>query len=340
MSMEPHPTSESWAAGQVVVVEPQRAMSGLLRERLGAVGLGVLCVTTAEELDDHLHGAAKVDLIVLSCDSPAEHCELLRHLAGSCAAVPVLSILRPECFQSVGEVFSNGASAVLLRYPGYLDQLGVVAAGLVRQGKGAALQGALQDIREENHRLHALIERLEAAAATDPLTGLLNRRAVDSQGATLFASATRYGAELSCLMIDLDHLKLVNDRLGHASGDELIKAAAAAIAQEIRSSDVAGRIGGDEFVVLMPHTPAGAAMHLARRIQKRFKLTCKPVAGRLREQGRLLGVSIGVASSAMAAVKARADMLNLADEAMYAAKRSGAGLAMSGGHGQTALQTA
>lgn len=109
--------------------------------------------------------------------------------------------------------------------------------------------------------------RLEAAAFLDPLTGVGNRRALDRDAAPLLATARRHGRPLSVIVIDLDFLKRLNDSEGHAAGDEAIRRLAAALSRHLRSGDSIYRVGGDEFVLVLPETrPADVGPLLQRAI--------------------------------------------------------------------------
>lgn len=123
---------------------------------------------------------------------------------------------------------------------------------------------------ELEERVQQRTQDLEDLAARDPLTGLYNRRYFGEVITREFAAAERYGEDLTCLMFDLDHFKLINDRFGHRTGDGILITLGSAIAGELRGSDVAARFGGDEFILLLPKTPAAAASRLADRIVAAF----------------------------------------------------------------------
>jgi diguanylate cyclase (GGDEF)-like protein len=106
---------------------------------------------------------------------------------------------------------------------------------------------------------------LEEAAFIDPLTGLWNRRALDRDGERAVAQAARYGRPLSVVALDVDRLKVVNDQQGHAAGDDLLRRLSHTLTRELRSSDTAYRIGGDEFVLLLPETDPAQAMRILER---------------------------------------------------------------------------
>jgi diguanylate cyclase (GGDEF)-like protein len=244
--------------------------------------------------------------------------------------LPVV-ILLPACAASSLEAaLQAGAADVLIRTNGYLDQLPVTVRKVVLHVRGIgyadarhrALHNALAGIQAENRTLQALIERLESLAMTDPLTGLLNRRALDASLVRSFARSHRYGHELSCLVLDVDRFKGVNDTLGHARGDELLKLLASVIIAECRQSDVAARSGGDEFVVLLPHTGPAEAASVAQRLRRRFDREAMAICQAAGFSGDI-GLSIGVASRAALAAATPAELLAAADAALYDVKRSG-----------------
>lgn len=274
-----------------------------------------LCICLGEVADDVVDAVARITL--LRPDRPVIAVVPRHQSQGDSAGI-------------IRRAVSAGASDILIHTQDYLDQLPAAVCKVQafrdelsarwNSTRASALQAALEGIQAENRTLRELIERFEAMAMTDPLTGLANRRGLESRLSEMFSSARRYGAELSCLMIDVDRLKVVNDALGHGGGDELLRLVGAVIAKECRRSDFAGRLGGDEFLVLMPHTPAAAGRMLASRIQQSLKIQSRTLASRLGVLGRGMGVTIGIASTANPAVRTQADLLNTADDALYQGK--------------------
>jgi diguanylate cyclase (GGDEF)-like protein len=166
-----------------------------------------------------------------------------------------------------------------------------------------------------------LFREMERQAKTDPLTGLANRRAIEEALSREIDRSRRYGSHLTILMIDVDHLKMINDRHGHEVGDEVLRNLAATIAETARSVDVPGRwTGGDEFVVVLPDTSAQQARRLAQRILDAAQQ--RPVV-RGREQ-LVGGLSIGVAECRRD--ESLESLLRRADQAMYTAKQGGRSL--------------
>ena len=155
------------------------------------------------------------------------------------------------------------------------------------------------------------------AATTDSLTGLLNRGAFLEAARNLQVRQGARGESVTLLMFDLDHFKSINDRFGHATGDSVLRLFAQVARSSMRATDIIGRLGGEEFVAIVPEPIAGA-LHLAERLRASFE------AAGLTVDGHALGstVSIGLATSNRAAPDVDALLLR-ADEALYRAKNEG-----------------
>jgi two-component system cell cycle response regulator len=165
--------------------------------------------------------------------------------------------------------------------------------------------------RELREELVAQGARLEALLREDALTGLSNRRAILTQLAGMVSAARRHGHPLSVAILDLDHFKRINDTHGHAAGDKVLVTAAHALGAHLRAEDQLGRLGGEEFLVLLPDTDGMAARHVAEKL--RAEVAAAPTEVRVT-------VSIGVATWDGEAPE---DLLHRADEALYAAKQAG-----------------
>jgi diguanylate cyclase (GGDEF)-like protein len=159
---------------------------------------------------------------------------------------------------------------------------------------------------------------LQTLATIDFLTGIYNRRHFDELATAEFARAQRYMRPLSVLILDIDHFKTINDRLGHAAGDAVLQRVAVLCSSEKRESDILARIGGEEFAILLPETTQSAAVQLAERLRSQI---CDSTTTILGEKVKVT-VSIGVAGSSvgMAGIQA---LIRRADQALYVAKTSG-----------------
>jgi diguanylate cyclase (GGDEF)-like protein len=164
--------------------------------------------------------------------------------------------------------------------------------------------------------------QLATMVFTDPLSGCLNRLGFEQQLAREIARASRAGSDIALIAVDIDDFKRVNDTFGHLTGDAVIEETGALLRAEVRAGDSVARVGGDEFVILLPDTGLDGAVVLATRLRDMY--AARTVGG---GEGRLaLSLSIGVTSGPAAAEGAAEELRARADEALYAAKRGGRNL--------------
>ena len=176
-----------------------------------------------------------------------------------------------------------------------------------------------QRTEEALTRLVAAQHELQRQAVTDPMTDLPNRRYLDNIAEQVLARVQRENLPVSLLMIDADHFKSINDRYGHAAGDEVLRLLAQQINLTIRTADTVARIGGEEFCVLLPATTRAVAQEVAQRIRTRvadasFHFASQPIP---------LTVSIGIATAEPGSQSTLEAMLHEGDIALYRAKRAG-----------------
>jgi diguanylate cyclase (GGDEF)-like protein len=157
---------------------------------------------------------------------------------------------------------------------------------------------------------------LERSSATDSLTGLPNRRQLHARIVDEMLRAQRYETPLALLLIDLDELKAINDRYGHEAGDAALCRVGQALRESCRATDLPGRYGGDEFVVLAPLTSAEQAMALAQRLRETLRRDNAPASARVT-------ISIGVADLDRATAVRPEALYATADQALYEAKALG-----------------
>jgi diguanylate cyclase (GGDEF)-like protein len=242
--------------------------------------------------------AMQPDLILLDVALPKlDGFELARQVRDThaCRAVPI--------------VFLSGADDLATRVRGAgLEDIDFLRKPFSRDELLARIQRALEQ--------SASRERLRQEAQLDELTGLGNRRCLSLRLAGERARFERYGEPLSVAVFDIDKLKLINDQRGHLAGDAIIKAVADVLRREGRESDLAVRYGGDEFVVLLPHTSSEEALVFASRTLSHV--------GRVNLNGLSVTVSAGVASMrGRPGAESGDEIIKRADAAAYRAKRMG-----------------
>jgi two-component system cell cycle response regulator len=180
-------------------------------------------------------------------------------------------------------------------------------------------KAAQVELRKRNTQLESMLHNVEALAVTDPLTGLFNRRRFMDVLRREFAVTKRYQNALSCILIDLDHFKDINDQFGHMAGDAVLKEVATKLVEHVREVDVVTRYGGEEFVILLPHTPKEGARQVAERIAEVIRgLSFEFDGGRAS-----LSASFGVSDIGDVSADDPEQLVKAADAALYEAKQQG-----------------
>jgi len=243
------------------------------------------------------------------------------------ADVPVIFVTGENVPATAAEAIQFGAQDYVVKLGNFLFTIPVMVDKNIRQHNVKRedqrlqneLQAMLNELRVKNIQLQESMEKLETMATTDPLTGLANRRWFSRILERYFSEASRYGFDLACCMCDLDDYKNYNDTMGHLEGDRLLETTAEIIRCSLRSSDVAARYGGDEFVLLLPHTSIDRALAVGERIRQQ-------IAAQSQRHAELDGkvtLSVGVASMTSEKPDSADTLVALADRALYFAKASG-----------------
>jgi two-component system, cell cycle response regulator len=176
----------------------------------------------------------------------------------------------------------------------------------------------LQDeLRKKNCQLEEVLLQMEKLAMTDQLTGLFNRRYFLSVLEQEFSRTLRYNHPTSCLMIDIDHFKIINDEYGHNAGDQVLIEISLIMANCLRKSDTVARWGGEEFIILLPETTRENALQIASRI-----LTSVSTA-EIFSLPKQITVSIGLAGMPELDIDTSEKLIVAADRALYEAKNKG-----------------
>ena len=177
------------------------------------------------------------------------------------------------------------------------------------------------------HQLAVTTKHLEDMAITDELTGLYNRRFFWEELKNEFARTLRFHLDLSCLMIDLDRFKEVNDRYGHHVGDQVLKDLAHILRDDCRDPDTLCRFGGEEFVVILPQTDLKGAVVQAGRFRSTVERHLFLIGP---DQNLKLTISVGVGSFPDERVHEADELVRIADEGLYVSKQNGRNRVMKG----------
>jgi diguanylate cyclase (GGDEF)-like protein len=177
-----------------------------------------------------------------------------------------------------------------------------------------------QEVERKNIELASLNQRLEAMAITDELTGLFNRRHFIGRVQEEFARSKRYRLDLSCVMVDIDNFKSVNDRWGHQTGDKVLKELGALLKRSQRAHDLIARYGGEEFILILCQTDHRGALRSAEQTRKAVE---NQAFSTVDGHPLRLTASFGVSSYPAPDVTQPDDLVRVADGALYQAKRTG-----------------
>lgn len=312
---------------RILIIEDDADQRELIAETLEdhfgrgtVVGAGDREATLAQDL-------AAFDLILADYNLPdCNGIELLEQIKAKCDT-PVIMVTGENVGKIAAEAIRRGANDYVVKIGDYLFTIPLVVEKNLTVAKVRAenenlrqkLEAALKDVQDKNTQLEESLQRVEQMAATDHLTGLYNRRHFGRVIDQLFAEAQRYHKDLSCVMIDLDGYKQLNDSCGHQVGDQILVTAGKVISANMRRMDVAARYGGDEFVLLLPHATAEEAAQVAQRIRDEFRLATAQMLNR--EKG--LTMSIGVGSLHRNTPPHADQLLARADAALYQSKEAG-----------------
>lgn len=250
-----------------------------------------------------------VDLVIVNSNledyDPLRLCSQIRSLERT-RFIPILLITEQGDEQMIIRSLDLGVNDYIVRP---LDPNELIARALTQVRR-----------KRYNDRLRNSVRQTIELAVTDGLTGLHNRRYLDTHLRTLFARAKVRGRPLTLCITDIDRFKQVNDVYGHDAGDEVLKEFAGRIRSTVRGADLACRFGGEEFVVVMPDTSADVAATVAERL--RGMIEARPFQLRSGETPLMLTASMGIATIGPG-IETPEQLLKQADRALYEAKNSG-----------------
>ncbi len=291
--------------GRIVIVDDHDEQAAHIVTELGKNHRPVHLGTMSNDLSSSING---VDLLIINAATKGfDGLRLLAHLRAreSTRNLPILTLVdtgdRPRLLKAL-ELGTNDIVSI----PVDGHELSARAFTQVRR-------------KRYTEFLRERLERNLEAAVTDALTGLHNRRYMSSQLQSLVSRANLGGDQVAVLILDLDHFKIINDSFGHDAGDEVLREFAVRLATNVRAVDLPCRLGGEEFVVVMPDTSLEDARTIAERI--RSNVSHEPFRAKGMGEGLTVTVSIGVAASLPDDTPET--LLKRADQGVYEAKSLG-----------------
>jgi len=306
----------SIAGSHILLLEEDGGDREFIRKTLGGLSAQVENVTMVSDAAS-MARTGYYDIVFASLNLASEDtltiCAQLRSHENT-RHIPLILIGTEEDMPRIAKGLDLGANDYLLRP---LDTNELIAR-------------ARTQLRHKRHydHLRKNYEMSLALALVDPLTGAFNRRYMEAHLPRLLSRAERANKELSILMIDIDHFKTVNDTYLHTGGDLVLKSVVERIQNSVRPSDLVARFGGEEFIVIMPETPASVANIIAERL--RNKIASTPITLQGQPNPVLVTISIGCATTEGTDDISEAALIKRADAALYKAKEAGRNRVVAG----------
>ena len=308
----PQPPAAGTRRFRILVVDDDRDSVDLLREWLTMSGYDAAGAAGGREALEKIR-AARPDLILLDLLIPQpDGIEVIRTLKRDRAlsTIPIVVMTVKRDVKSKVESLRSGADDFIAK-PFHFDELdAVLRSALKKRYIYASLERANQQLRDANERLLKL-------TVTDERTNLLNDRYLKRRLHEEFKRAQRYGTPLSVAILDMDHFKGVNDKYGHDCGDQVLREFGTLLIDNARTTDIVGRFGGEEFLMILPNTDGIRAAIVAERVRR----AAEEHVYHYRELLVRVTISVGVASyPANRALTGDDALLKAADTALYRAK--------------------
>ena len=300
------------AMATILVADDEPINRSLIQRRLERAGYRVLTAQNGQEAVEKTRGALP-DLVILDVMMPVmdglEACRLIKEEATT-RDIPVI-------FLSARDETDVKVSGLNLGANDYISKPFKAEELLARVDVAMRLKRERDQLRVNARKAEEHAELAQERAMTDALTGLLNRYGLQRVLAHEHAEARRYNRPLSCLMIDLDKFKTINDTYGHSAGDAALQQVATILTEAVRRSDMVFRYGGEEFLVLLPETDLEGAAQLAEKI--RVAAASRPFG----DGERIFHFTLSAGASSLCDSESGNDMIARADVALYQAKDQG-----------------
>lgn len=297
------PRDEEILGARVLIADDDPAFRQMLARRVLKMGLSVVEVENGDQAVEALKNGS-FDLLLVDLSMPGKNgLEVVQSALQFDPLLPAVVITGTGSYETALEALRTRVFDYMTKPFESLTAFELAVSRALKHGF----------LTRDNARTFA---RAQQQATTDPLTGICNRHKLKECLETEVARARRYRRSLSILLLDLDGLKTINDTCGHPAGDEALQHVARSLTLELRKTDIPGRYGGDEFLVLLPETDAAHAVTVAKRILARVRDH--------RVADKVVSVSIGIAQLG-GRCRTPNELILAADRALYSSKRSGGG---------------
>ena len=307
---------------KILIVDDDESQAELAKERMQQEGFSVDLALSAEGCLKKI-ATTTYDAIVSDYSMPRmSGLELLDELAKREVDTPVIITTGFGDEKTVVQAMKMGAYDYIVKEPdlGHLDLLPLV----IKDAYSKYLlkkenERLMAELIEKRKQLEELNLKLTELSITDELTGIYNYRFFQLALEKEWERAERYNRSLSCILSDIDNFKRINDLYGHPVGDKILREIAQLTSRSVRQSDYLARYGGEEFVILLPDTNLRNSLQVAEKLRKLIEAhTFQPT-----EEPLKLTISLGVVSNEMPGVTSAGALVELADKALYKAKREG-----------------
>ncbi|MEO6418726.1 MAG: diguanylate cyclase [Polyangiaceae bacterium] len=306
--------SPSSPANAVLVIDDSRTIRRILRDTLEASGLFRVVLEATDGAEGlRVAASSSVDLVLCDLDMPnVDGFGFLRGFRADARneRIPVLMLSGSGESRNKVEGFALGANDYIVK-PCDPPELCARVSNYLR------LKILQDQLESKNRELEAKNQELAELATTDSLTGLHNRRHFLARMNDELNRSLRYGHPFAMLMLDIDHFKRINDTKGHPVGDEVLIAIARTLRTVLRKTDLLARFGGEEFVVCLPEATRESSLHVAEKVRVAVEACVIP------SLDWAVTVSIGVAWHPTPGAETVEELLRVADDGLYRAKRGG-----------------
>ncbi|MBW2062403.1 MAG: diguanylate cyclase [Deltaproteobacteria bacterium] len=297
---------------RVLIVDDESLVAEMIEGLLEQIGYTVVGKAISGSQAVEMTQALKPDVVLMDIKMPdIDGIEATRRIYELCAT-PVVVLTAHETPELVERASVAGVGAYMVKPPNAREMERAITIAMARFDDMIKLRSMAGELVKAN-------EQLERLSITDGLTGLYNHRHLVKMLESEFTRSIRYNRNLSLLMIDIDHFKRVNDNYGHPCGDLILQDIARLLQNQVRSTDLVARYGGEEITVLLPELGISSTLEVAEKLRQEIEKYPFKCEGK----SLTVTVSIGAAAYREKNMQSWKQLLNAADQALYLAKASG-----------------